>query len=93
MNMPTQEDRATAIGNMHKKFGEDRTCSSEDMIADTHTDALITILRSPIGGGVTNSPRNDGKRLSYAAEVGRAAAVRKCHLRGAEEIRLYADTG
>jgi len=28
-----------AIGNMHKKFGEDRTCSSEDMIADrqTHT--------------------------------------------------------
>jgi len=42
--------------HMHKKFGEDRTCSSEDMIADrqTQTDTLVTILRSPIGGGVTN---------------------------------------
>jgi len=29
-----------AIGNMHQKFGEDLTCSSEDIIADrqTHTD-------------------------------------------------------
>ena len=38
--MPPEEDRATAIDNMHKKFGEDRTSSSEDvMIADrqTHT--------------------------------------------------------
>jgi len=55
-----EKDRATAIGNMHKKFGEDRGCSSEDMIADTQTnthrdrqtDTLITILRSAIGGGV-----------------------------------------
>ena len=41
MYHPTEEDRATAIGNMHTKFGEDRTCSSEDMIANrkhTHTD-------------------------------------------------------
>jgi len=32
-------DRATAIGNTHYKFDEDRTCSSEDMIAgrQTHT--------------------------------------------------------
>ena len=56
-------DRATAIGNTHYKFDEDRTCSSEDMIAGrqthththTQTDALIAILRSPIGDGVTNS--------------------------------------
>ena len=45
-----------AIGNMHKKFGEDRTSSSEDMIADrqthTHTHTLITTFRFPIGGGV-----------------------------------------
>jgi len=45
---PPEEDRATVIGN----FVEDRTCSSEDMIADRqthgHTDTLITILRSPI---------------------------------------------
>jgi len=43
---PPEEDRATVIGN----FVEDRTCSSEDMIADRqthrHTDTLITILRS-----------------------------------------------
>jgi len=25
-----------AIGNKHKKFGEDRTCSSEDVITDRH---------------------------------------------------------
>ena len=31
----SEEDRATAIGNMHKNFGEDRTRSSEDMIADS----------------------------------------------------------
>ena len=43
--------------DMHKKFGEDRTCSSEDRIADRQTDrqtdTLITIVRSPIGGGET----------------------------------------
>jgi len=59
---PSEEDRATAIGNMHRKLGEDRTWSSKDMIADkqthththtrthTHTDTLITILRSPLSG-------------------------------------------
>jgi len=26
-----------ATGNTHTKFSEDRTCSSEDMIADKHT--------------------------------------------------------
>jgi len=33
---PSEEDRATATGNMHKN-GEDRTCSSGDMIADGQT--------------------------------------------------------
>ena len=37
---PPQEDRAPAIGNTHKKFGEDRTCSSEDIIADRQTRSL-----------------------------------------------------
>jgi len=47
-----------AIGNKHKKFGEDRTCSSRDMIVDkqTHTpqqtDTLIAILCAPYQGGV-----------------------------------------
>ena len=48
-----EEGRDTAIGNMHRKFGEGQACSSGDMIADrqthTQTDTLITILRSPIG--------------------------------------------
>jgi len=58
--MPPEEDRATVIGNIHRKVGVDQTCSSEDMIADrqthslTHTHTLVTILCSPIGGGVTN---------------------------------------
>ena len=32
--MPPEEDRVTAIGNMHKIFGEDRTWNSGDMIVD-----------------------------------------------------------
>ena len=32
-----EEDRTTATGNMHKKFGEDGTCSSDDMITDRQT--------------------------------------------------------
>jgi len=47
--MLSKEDRATATGNQHKKFGEDQACSCGDMIADRHTqtDMLITILRAP----------------------------------------------
>jgi len=41
-----EEDQVTAIGNMHKKFGKDRVCSSRDILADKHTDMLITILRN-----------------------------------------------
>ena len=34
----SEEDRATAIGNTRNNtFGEDRTCSSDDMIADRQT--------------------------------------------------------
>ena len=33
-----EEDQATDIGNMHKKFGEDRECDSGDMLTDRHTD-------------------------------------------------------
>jgi len=38
-----------------KKIGDDRTFSSEDIIADRHrqTDTLIAILRSAIQGAVT----------------------------------------
>jgi len=48
---PPEEDRATATGDLHIKFREDRSSSSRDMLADrqrdTQTDKLIAILRSP----------------------------------------------
>ena len=31
---PPEENRATAVRNTHKQFGEDRTCSYEDIIAE-----------------------------------------------------------
>ena len=51
------------------KIGEDWTCSSEDMIANRQTlrqtDTLITILCSPIGGGVIIGCHcSEGGRLS-----------------------------
>ena len=41
-----KEGQATAIGNMYKKPGEDRTCNSEDMFMDTdkHTDTRSSEL-------------------------------------------------
>jgi len=71
------------MGNMHKKLGEDRTCISGDMVADkrthrqTHTDTLITILRSPIGdGGVTTAgmlPLPGVTVIAYGMRVTEAA--------------------
>jgi len=39
--MHRNEDRATAIGNKHKKFGEVWTSGSGDMPADRHTETHI----------------------------------------------------
>jgi len=33
-----EEDRATAMSNMHTKIGTDRACGSGDIFADTQTD-------------------------------------------------------
>jgi len=45
VNMP-EEDQATDIGNMHKKFGKDRACGSGDILADRQTHRhVITVLR------------------------------------------------
>jgi len=53
MTTPLEEDRAKAMGNVHKKIVKIGRGSFEDMIAvrqtHTHTDTLITILRSAIG--------------------------------------------
>jgi len=61
--MPAGQEQTTATGNTQKKYGEDRTCSSEDMIVDRqthiHTDTLITILCSLIGGGVKRHGSQD----------------------------------
>jgi len=49
--MSPEKDRATATGDKHEKFGEDRWRGSGDrpIRADRHTDTLITIiLCSPI---------------------------------------------
>jgi len=78
---------AAATGNTQRKFGEDRTCSSEDTIAvrqtHTHTDTLITILRFAIGGRSKNSSpdRCEECRLATSwapcdlAQVVRASAL------------------
>jgi len=50
-----EADRATATGNMYRKFGEIWTCGCCDMRADRQTDKLITILpsiRTNTGGEV-----------------------------------------
>ena len=54
---PPEEDRATAIGHIHRSFVEDRTCSFEDMKANrqthytyTQTDTFLTKRGSPIHG-------------------------------------------
>ena len=63
VNVP-EEDRATDIGNTHKKFGKDRACGSGDILADSQppkqTDIqtqtylglgiLVTILPHPLRG-------------------------------------------
>jgi len=36
--MTPEEDRATAIGNMHKKLGKDRMCGARDILVDRQTD-------------------------------------------------------
>jgi len=42
----SEEDRATAIGNTHRKIGKDRACGSGYILADRNTGMLITVLRN-----------------------------------------------
>jgi len=61
----SEENQATAIGNMHKKFGEDQTCSSGDMTTDRQTDTYThthhNTSRSPVGSGVKNIVNSTAK--------------------------------
>jgi len=58
ISTPSGEDRATAVGNIHQKCGDDWTCSFWDMLADRHTHTecsiAITILSFHTWNGVTN---------------------------------------
>ena len=51
--MPPEEDWATATGDLHYKYREDRSSGSRDMLTDRQTDRqtdkLIAILHSPTG--------------------------------------------
>jgi len=44
-----EEDRATDIGNMHKKCGKDLACGSGDILADRHTDSSQYFATAPAG--------------------------------------------
>ena len=61
IRVPPEKDRATVIGNMHKKIGEDQMCSSKDMIVDrqthTHTQTCPSQYPAPpIRGRVKTIP-------------------------------------
>jgi len=72
---------------MNKKIGDDRRYSFEDFIADKHidrqTDTLITILRSPIGVGVTNTL---SMRLRMLATVSRPTRCSEVALTSPPEV-------
>jgi len=58
-----EENRATAIGNMHRKIGKDGACGSGDILSDRQTNThrqtavLITILRYRSRGRSKNTSR------------------------------------
>jgi len=43
--MKLEEDRAMAVGNMHKKFGKDFTCGSGDILMDRQTGTQTYFLQ------------------------------------------------
>jgi len=44
-----EEDRATAIGNMHRKTGKDCKCGSEDILTDRQTYSSQYFATAPEG--------------------------------------------
>jgi len=65
--MPSEEDRTSATGDVHKKLGEnrrERPCSLRVVLVDKHTDRqtdmLTTILRRPPGAEVQGGPKKTG---------------------------------
>ena len=63
------ENRATAIGNMHKN-GKDRACGSGDMLADRQTDTQTSSLQyfatAPEGEVINFQYAESGLAVSYA---------------------------
>jgi len=48
VNVP-EEDRATDMGNMHKKFGKDHACGSGDILMDRQTYSSQYVATAPVG--------------------------------------------
>jgi len=54
INMP-EEDQATDIGNVHKKFGKDPVCGSGDIIFDRQTYSSQYFATAPAGDVIINT--------------------------------------
>jgi len=60
VNVP-EEDRVTAIGNMHKKFGKDGAWGSGDILSDRQTDRQThssQYIATALAGAVTRVTKN-----------------------------------
>ena len=88
--MPPEEDRATATGDLHNKFREDRSSGSKDMLADRQTDRRVDHNRpysAPLPGRSNNNTKIYNAHIikHYAwiggAEIARSAAYYKTTLR------------
>jgi len=44
-----EEDRATDVGNMHRKFGKDHACGSGDILVDRYTYSSHYFATTPMG--------------------------------------------
>jgi len=93
-----EEGRATAIGNTHRKIGEDRACGSEDILADRDTDRQThthihtqtcssRYFATASAGEVINKLRDklDGWQLS--GRIATTAACRALSIRNCTVIR------
>jgi len=58
--------RAMAIGGMHKKFGEDRTCNSEDIIAGGRTNTSTQTRSSQYFAALSGAEYKNLKHVRIA---------------------------
>jgi len=58
--LPEEEDQAKATGDMHKKFSEDRSSDSKDMLMDRQIATTVIDSNTPLPykGRVMNENRS-----------------------------------